>query len=127
MTDSQDDIDIPYSLRADSFFEQPPRSRRSYAASSAAEESGIDSEPDTHARRRGVVYAVYGEVVSVCMVHLKDVLPCFNACSSFSDFNFTSSASSGETDYHQRQKRWLEISGRCSSPFCQSDITRLSH
>lgn len=59
VTDSQDegqDSDPPYSIRADSFFERPPRSARSYAASSAGEQSGIDSEPDTYARasRRGI-------------------------------------------------------------------------
>lgn len=59
LTDSQDgaanDSDPPYSIRADSFFERPPRSRRSYT-SAAEEGSGIDSEPGTYARasRRGV-------------------------------------------------------------------------
>ncbi|SPO22610.1 uncharacterized protein UTRI_01288 [Ustilago trichophora] len=58
-SDSEDEAqqsDRSYSIRADSFFERPSRSARSYAASSAAEESGIDSEPDTYARasRRGV-------------------------------------------------------------------------
>lgn len=54
--DDDDDDDPPYSIRADSFFERDPRSSRSYAASSAAEESGLDSEPDTFARasRRGI-------------------------------------------------------------------------
>nr|CDI52017.1 conserved hypothetical protein [Melanopsichium pennsylvanicum 4] len=48
--------DTPYSIRADSFFERPPRSARSYAASSAAQESGMDSEADTYTRasRRGI-------------------------------------------------------------------------
>ncbi|GAK62980.1 uncharacterized protein PAN0_002c1182 [Moesziomyces antarcticus] len=46
----------PYSIREDSFFERTPRSLRSYAASSAAEESGFESELDSHARasRRGI-------------------------------------------------------------------------
>ncbi|KAJ9477657.1 hypothetical protein PHBOTO_001213 [Pseudozyma hubeiensis] len=48
--------DTPYSIRADSFFERDPWTPRSRAASSAAEESGLDSEPDTYARasRRGI-------------------------------------------------------------------------
>ncbi|KAJ1032590.1 hypothetical protein NDA16_000613 [Ustilago loliicola] len=59
VSDSQDegqDSDPPYSIRADSFFERPPRSARSYAASSAGEQSGMDSEPYTYARasRRGI-------------------------------------------------------------------------
>ncbi|SOV06425.1 uncharacterized protein UDID_01637 [Ustilago sp. UG-2017a] len=59
VTDSQEeeqDSDPPYSIRADSFFERPPRSARSYAASSADEQSGMDSEPDMYARasRRGI-------------------------------------------------------------------------
>ncbi|CBQ70485.1 conserved hypothetical protein [Sporisorium reilianum SRZ2] len=59
VTESQEanqDNDAPPSIRADSFFERPPRPSRSNAASSAAEESGMDSEPDTYARasRRGI-------------------------------------------------------------------------
>ncbi|SPO21798.1 uncharacterized protein UTRI_01288_B [Ustilago trichophora] len=58
-SDSDDEAqqsDLPYSIRADSFFERPSRSARSYADSSAAEQSGLDSEPDTYARasRRGI-------------------------------------------------------------------------
>ncbi|GAC97187.1 hypothetical protein PHSY_004772 [Pseudozyma hubeiensis SY62] len=48
--------DPPYSIRADSFFERDPWTPRSRAVSSAAEESDLDSEPDTYARasRRGI-------------------------------------------------------------------------
>lgn len=59
VSDSQDESennDPPYSIRADSFFERTPQPSHSYAASSAAEESGSDSEPETYARasRRGI-------------------------------------------------------------------------
>ncbi|ETS61068.1 hypothetical protein PaG_05007 [Moesziomyces aphidis] len=61
LEDSQDDESDnprarPYSIREDSFFERTPHSLRSYAASSAAEESGFESELDSHARasRRGI-------------------------------------------------------------------------
>lgn len=54
--DESADTERPQSIRADSFFEQRPWTPRSYAAASAAEESGMDSEPDQYARssRRGI-------------------------------------------------------------------------
>lgn len=59
LTDSPDEdqnSDRPYSLRADSFFERPPRSARTYAQASAAEDTEFESETDTHTRasRRGI-------------------------------------------------------------------------
>lgn len=54
--DDGEDDDAPYSIRADSFFERPTWPRRSYAPSSAAEESGVESEPysDGRSSRRGI-------------------------------------------------------------------------